>query len=311
MGLKCELSPLVFAVLYQTLADDKDVARRELLGDRLAEVDQEQEWLAEAAERYEKTWRGQLKQATTPDDFTGLTDENALLASWILAALRTTGASYGFGEKLRKDVTARALREIPVAPHDLPPQWCPEVPGWTLGMVVGAVDRNLPIALAALPADPNVRAAYEGLVEHVLHLGKTPTPWPEMLGTSTYWRGTGLAEGLKPEARDGREAIKQLIFECRYAVPDYLGVRLSKHFEHFTQTRNALSHVADLAGCPRFVDVMGGARDWNQIHLTVLGITQFLGLQVSSELAGAASRAVRPGTWDELQWELSSYDEST
>jgi hypothetical protein len=309
--LKCELSPLVFTVLYRTLADDKDRDHRDLLADRLAEVDWEPEWFAEAAERYEQTWQGQLKQASTPGDLLGLSDGNALLASWILAALRTTGASYDFGEKLRKAVTARALKEIPAAPHDLPPQWCPEVAGWTLAMVMGTVDRNLPVAPAAMPADPNVRAAYEGLVEHVLHLGSTPTPWPEMLGTSTYWRGTGLAEGLKPEARDGQEAIKQLIFECRYAVPDQLGRRLSKHFEHFTQTRNALSHVADLAGCPRFVDVMEGARDWNQIHLTVLGITQFLGLQVSAELTGAASRVVRSETWDELQWELSIYDEST
>lgn len=309
MELKCELSPLVFAVLYRMLADDKDSRHQNLLVDRLTEVDWEPEWLAEAADRYEKTWQGQLKRAKTQNDLPGLDDENALLASWILAALRTTGASYEFGEKLRKDVTARALKEIPGAPHDLPQQWCPEVAGWTLGMVVGAVDRNLPLAPAAMPADPNVRAAYEGLVEHVLHLGKTPTPWPEMLGTSTYWRGTGLAEGLKPEARDGQEAIKQLIIECRYAVPDHLGRRLSKHFEHFTQTRNALSHVADLAGCPRFVDVMEGARDWNQIYLTVLGITQFLGLQVSAELAGVASRAVRSGTWEDLQWELSAYDE--
>jgi hypothetical protein len=307
--LRCELSPLVFTVLYRTLADGKDRTHRGLLADRIAEVDWDSEWFAEAAERYEKTWQGQLKQARTQDDLPGLNDENALLASWILAALRTTGASYNFGEKLRKDVTERALREIPEAPRALPSQWCPEVAGWTLCMVVGAVDRNLPLAPATLPTDPNVRAAYEGLVEHVLHLGETPTPWPEMLGTSTYWRGTGLAEGLKPEARDGQEAIKQLIVECRYAVPDYLGRRLSQHFEHFTQKRNALSHVADLAGCPRFVDVMEGARDWNQIHLTVLGITQFLGLQVSAELAGAASRVVRPGTWDDLQWELSTYDE--
>jgi hypothetical protein len=307
--LKCELSPLVFAVLYRTLAADKDRTRQNLLADRLDEVGWESEWLAEAAARYEKTWQGQLKQANTRGELLELNGANALLASWILAALRTTGASYDFGEKLRRDVTARALKEIPAAPHDLPPQWCPEVAGWTLSMVVGTVDRNLPIAPAVLPADPNVKAAYEGFVEHVLHLGKTPTPWPEMLGTSMYWRGTGLAEGLKPEARDGQEAIKQLIFECRYAVPEYLGVRLSKHFENFTQTRNALSHVADLMGCPRFVDVTDGAREWDQIRLTVLGITQFLGLQVSAELGGSASRAVRSETWDELQWELSAYDE--
>lgn len=310
MELKCELSPLVFAVLYRTLADDKDQARQDLLAGRLAEVGWEADWLATAAEYYEKTWQGQLKLATIPADLTGLSDGNALLASWITAVLRTTGASYDFGEKLRANVTARALKEIPAAPADLPPQWCPEIVGWTLGMVIGTVDRHLPVAPAILPVDPNVRAAYEGLVEHVLHLGETPTPWPEILGTCTYWRGTGLAEGLKPEARDGKDAIKQLIIECRYAVPDHLGRRLSQHFEHFAETRNTLSHVADMPDKPRFVDVKEYARDWNQIHLTVLGITQFLGLQVSAELLESASRAVRPETWDDLQWELSAYAES-
>jgi hypothetical protein len=308
--LRCELSPLVFAVLYRTLAFGKDKAHQDLLAERLAEVGWESEWLAEAAERYEKTWQGQLKQASTLDELTGLSDANALLASWVIAALRTTGASYDFGDKLRADVTARALTEIPSAPHELPPPWCPGVVGWTLGMVVGTVDRQLPVVPAVLPADPNVRAAYEGLVEHVLHLGKTPAPWPEMLGTCTYWRGTGLAEGLKPEARDGKDAIKQLIFECRYAVPDHLSRRLSRHFEHFAETRNTLSHVADMPGRPRFVDVMDDARDWSQIYLTVMGITQFLGLQVSAELLGSASRAVRSETWDDLQWELSAYVDS-
>jgi hypothetical protein len=130
-----------------------------------------------------------------------------------------------------------------------------------------------------------------------------------MLGTSMFWRGTGLAEGLKPEARDGQDAIRQLIFECRPAVPDYLQSRLSRHFERFAEKRNALSHVADKPDRLRFIDVTDAARNWEQIHLTVLGLTQFLGLQVSAELLGSASRVVRTDTWDYLQWELSAYDE--
>lgn len=307
MELKCQLSPLVFAVLYRTLADDQ--AHQDLIAERLAEVDWEAGWLPAAADRYEKTWQGQLRQAASAADLAGLSEENALLASWILAALRFTGASYEFSQELRGVVTTRAREEIPGSPNALPPQLCPEVMGWTLGMVVGSIDRSLPVVPAALPADPNVRAAYEGLVEHVLHLGQTPVPWPEMLGTATFWRGTGLAEGLKPEARDGKDAISQLIIECRRTVPDHLGSRLSRHFEHFADTRNTLSHVADMSGRPRFIDVKDRARDWDQIYLTMWGITQFLGLQVSAELLGPASRTIRAGTWDDLQWELSVYAE--
>jgi hypothetical protein len=308
LELKCQLSPLVFAVLYRTLADDK--GHENLLAERLAEVDWDAGWLPAAADRYEKTWQGQLRQAASAADLSGLSEENALLASWILAALRFTGASYEFSQELRRGVTTRAREEIPGSPADLPPQWCPEVMGWPLGMVAGSIDRSLPVVPAALPADPNVTAAYEGLVQHVLHLGQTPVPWPEMLGTATFWRGTGLAEGLKPEARDGRDAISQLIIECRHTVPDHLGSRLSRHFAHFAETRNTLSHVADMPNRPRFIDVKDRARDWDQIYLTVWGITQFLGLQVSAELLGPASRAIRSGTWDDLQWELSVYAEA-
>jgi hypothetical protein len=192
--LKCELSPLVFTVLYRILADGQEY--QELLSDRLAEIEQESEWFAEAAERYEKTWQGQLKQAATSNDLNGLSDTNARLASWIIAALRTTGTSYDLGEKVRKKVTERALDEMPDPPAILPSQWCPEVMGWTLGMVVGSVDQHLPVVPAMLPADPNVSAAYEGLVEHVLHLGDTQAPWPEIFGTYLHvlagdWLGRG------------------------------------------------------------------------------------------------------------------------
>ncbi|MFF7717125.1 hypothetical protein [Streptomyces sp. NPDC007988] len=307
MELKCELSPLVFAQLYKQLAADTD--RAELLQDRLSEIGHELSWLTEAAARYEATWQGNLKVAAGPGDLVSLSQPHALLASWLLASLRVTGSSYEFGDDLRSEVTRRALAEIPNVSVELPSPWRPVVAGWTLGMVVGAVDQNLPVAPAQLPSDANVRAAYEGLVEHVLHLGTLPTPWPEMVGTATFWRGTGLAEGLKPEAENGHQAIKQLIFECRYSVPDHLGRRLSQHFEHFAEQRNTLSHIADKPGKPRFINVIGQARDWNQIRLTITGITQFLCAQVSLELTESASRAIRAETWDELVWELIVFDD--
>ncbi len=307
MGLSCELSPLVFAELYRKLADDGSCA--ELLEERLDEVGWELPWLEEAAERYEATWQGNLKVAAGPGDLVAIGPEHAVLASWVLAALRGSGSSYDFGDELRTSVTRRALAEVPSAPSELPSQWKPVVVGWALGMVVGAVDQNLPVAPAKLPADDNVRAAYEGLVEHVLHLNDVPPPWPEMVGTSTFWRGTGLAEGMQPEAVDGQQAITQLVIEVRRILPDHMGRLIGQHFTQFAERRNTLSHVADKPGKPRFVDVKEQARDWSQIRLTIMGITQFLCAQVALELTESASRVIREGTWDDLKWELIGFDD--
>jgi hypothetical protein len=305
--LTCELSPLVFSELYRKLARDDSYA--DLLEDRLAEIGRELSWLTETAERYEATWQSNKKAATGADDLIALGTDHALLASWVLAALRGSGSSYEFGDELRTAVTTRALAEIPGAPAALPSRWKPVVVGWTLGMVIGALDQNLPVAPAMLPTDDNVRAAYVGLVEHVLHLGGMQSPWPEMLGTSTFWRGTGLAEAMQPEAANGQQAITQLVMEVRRILPEHMGTLIGRHFSQFAERRNTLSHVADMPGRPRFVDVKEQARDWSQVRLTIMGITQFLCSQIALELTESASRAIRSGTWDELIWELVIFDD--
>lgn len=307
MELSCELSPLVFAELYRKLGADRSWA--ELLEDRLAEVGWELSWLAEAAERYEATWQGNRKMATAADDLVALPADHAVLASWVMAPLRGRRSSYDFGYALRKAVTHRAFAEIPSAPAELPSPWKPVVFGWTLGMVAGSVDQDLPVAPAMLPRDDNVRAAYEGLVEHVLHLSDLEVPWPEMVGTSTFWRGTGLAEGMQPEAANGQAAITQMVIEVRRILPEHMGQQIGQHFSQFAEQRNTLSHVADMPGRPRFVDVKEQARDWHQVRMTIMGITQFLCSQIALELTESASRAVREGTWDELKWELVGFDD--
>lgn len=176
-------------------------------------------------------------------------------------------------------------------------------------MVVGAVDHTLPVAPAMLPRDDNVRAAYVGLVEHVLHLSEVQSPWPEMVGTSTFWRGTALAEGMQPEAANGQQAITQLVIEVRRILPEHMGRLIGKHFSQFAERRNTLSHVAEMPGRLRFVDVKEQARDWSQVRLTILGVTQFLCSQIALELTESASRVVREGTWDDLKWELIAFDD--
>jgi hypothetical protein len=305
MELKCELSPLVFAELYRMLAADSD--RADVLYERLGQIGLEYQWLEEAAELYEGKWNSLLAVATSIGDYVAHGADHSVLASWVLAGLRQTGSSYDFGSELRQRVTERALSELDPRPVDLPSQCRPVVIGWTLGMVLGDLDQQLPVAPAFLPADVNVRAAYEGFVEHVLHLQRSDPPWPEMMGTATFWRGTGLAEGLRPDAENGAAAIRNLIIEVRHAAPDHLGREIGRHFEPFADQRNTLSHIADKPGKPRFIDVKELARDWDQIRLTVSGVTYFLCAEVAGELTESAARVVRPETWDELKWEVRVY----
>ncbi|MEU8803230.1 hypothetical protein [Spirillospora sp. NPDC048819] len=307
MELTCELSPLVFAELYRMLAADNE--RAELLEDRLTQIGRERSWLSEVADRYETTWQGNRKIATCIDDLVAVGADHSLLASWVLAVFQGSGSSYDFGEDLRKAVTTRLFAEVPNVPADIPDRWKPVVVGWTLGMVVGSVDQNLPVAPAMAPTDENVRAAYEGLVEHVLHLGNLDPPWPEMVGTSTFWRGTGLAEAMQPEAPDGQTAVTQMVIEVRRILPDHMGKIIGQHFSQFVERRNTLSHVASMPNRPPFIDVKEQARTWDQVRLTIMGITQFLCSQIALALKESASRAVREETWDELVWELVMFDE--
>lgn len=306
MDLRCELSPLVFSELYRLLAADS--ARADAIDERLAGIGLDHEWVEEAAEMYEAKWNSLVSYANSIDDLVAHSADHAVLATWVLAGLRRSGSSYDFGNELRNRVTERVMTALEPPPADVPSQWCPVVVGWTLGMVLGNIDHELPIAPAWLPGDVNVRAAYVGLVKRVLHLADVAPPWPEMMGTATFWRGTGLAEELRPDAANGAAAITDLILEVRNAAPDHLGRRIGRHFEPFADQRNTLSHIADKPGKPRFIDVKELAREWPQIYLTIAGITYFICAEISGELTESAGRVVQPEMWDELKWDVMVYE---
>jgi len=305
VALSCELSPLVYAELYRLLAGD--TATAEILDERLRLIELEHGWLSQASERYEAKWQGELRTASNWSDMPPLGWEHARLASWVLAALRARGSCFDLGTELRNRVTKRVVAEITDLPSPTPSQWKPVVFGWTLGMVAGDVDRDLPAVPPEPPADENVRAAYAGLVEHMLLLGKLPDPWPEMAGTSVHWRGSGLAEAMQPDAPDGQAAITQLVVAIKRFLPEIQGKKLGQHFSKFVEQRNTLTHIADSPGRPPFSEIVVEVRTQAQVHNTVMGVTQLLFSQVSSDLAG--SRVIHARTWDYLKWELEVYSQ--
>lgn len=306
--LRCELSPLVYTELYRLLAADE--ARRDVLEERLAEIGYDHVWLGTAADAYNEYWEAWLKLAGA-DSVSSLappSDEHALLATWILAGLRTTGDDRELGSALATNVLRRAIAEVPGLTAPLPPVLSPVIVGWTLASIIGSPPYDWPIAPAALPDDVNLRLAFIGLTHHVLVLEGMAEPWPEMMQTSTYWRGYGIAEALKPATGEGSPAIQELLKESRPLLPQYLSTQLNRHFSGFGQRRNALSHVTDDSRRERFVDVVAITRGWEDLRMTVLGLTQFVCQEVSRSLYDAEEllASLRNDPWVYLEREIST-----
>lgn len=308
MELTCELSPLVFGELYRLL--DADTRFADLLTERLGEIDLDRGWLLEAAGAYEGRWQSDvavLQDIGSTAQPVGLSKDHALLASWVLAALRTEGRCDELSDKLRARVADRANNDMTHL-ADLPSCLAPRVIAWTLGMVVGRFDINFPVIPAQMPIDMEVELAYRGLVEHVVHLAEVEEPWPEVMCSSTLWRAAGLAEGLQPEANGPEAAINQLMAAIRHTTPEYQYERLRKHWIGFIEHRNALTHVAPSAGKTRFSDSVRIACDSDHVNPTVMGVTNFVFQKVSQELAGPAGRAVRSGLWEQiLRYEVGAF----
>jgi len=300
VDLTCELSPLVFSELYRLLAADQ--GNVDALAERLHQIDLDRDWMTGAADSYDAKWQHERGRDA---GFT-LSSAHALLASWILASLRHTGSSIDLSTVLATRVRSRYFDEVPDA-TTVPPSLQSGVVAWTLGKIVGDIDQRLPLVPAHWPDDTELSAAYRGLVEHTVHLGEILGPWPEMVGTSTIWRGAGIAEALRPSAAGPEQAINTLMAEARSVLQEYEWEQLRRHWIGFIEARNALTHVAPVTGKLKFTDSRDRARNWEDVRLTVFGITQFVCLEVSGELTSSASRCVRPDSWEELTWELGLY----
>lgn len=284
-GMSCTLSPLVYAELYRLLAADKQ--RYDDIEERLSEIGYAPAWLSTAADAYDEYWAMQLELAGAEGvgNISVGSSEHALLATWILAGLRNTGDDNTLSSALRANVYRRAISEVPDLKMPLPSVLNPVIYGWTLGKVVSLSSTDVPVepvAPASMPDDDNLVAAYLGLVNHVLALEGMAEPWPEMMQTSTYWRGYGIAEALKPGAGDGGRALLELLAESRPLLSQPVFSQLNNHFSRFGARRNALSHVTDDARRPeRFVEVVEDTHGWEHLRVTLRGLTQFVCQEVS------------------------------
>ncbi len=226
--------------------------------------------------------------------------QNALLASWLLAGLRNTGPSQYFSGDLRRAVTERALEDVSGLHSPFPSSLVPSVIGWTLGMVVGEVDASFPVVPSTLLGDPELDAAYIGLVEHAASLDGTKDQVPELAGSATYIRSAGLAEAM---AGDGpanlRQAIEKLTLDSRFTAPQEVLTRIQQNWDsRFVDHRNVLTHLRIDQGALTFTAAAAKASTLDHIRLTLEGITQFVCQAVSARLYESRPRDLNGNPWE-------------
>lgn len=310
--LKCKLSPLVLAELYRLLLNAGGPLR-DTTEERLDELHYDLDWLGDAAEAYNAKWL-EFSQYITPEtaDDLALSVEHSLLATWVIAGLRNTGDSYDFSSTLRTAVQERMVKEAPQLSDTRAASLSPIIRGWTLGMVAGSLDSALPMIPAHPPQDPDIAAAYAGLVEQVLHLGDVEEPWPELAGTALYVRTGGLAQALRPAppppAKPGlSHSLNILMAEARRHLPASIAEPLRRNWIRWVERRNVLTHIeSDRSANISFTESAAQVRTWDQIKLTILGITQFVCQEISQELQESRPPALRTDPWDYLRREVQT-----
>lgn len=305
--VKCVFVPLVFAELYKLLAGEKK--HSDALEEQLALIHLPHEWLAEAGDAYNAKWTFDLEclRSDSVAEF-ALAEQHSQFATWLLGGLHASGPCGELSAKLEGMVLSRAMAEVDGIPTPLPPVLSPKIIGWTLGSVIGREGNDLPVAPALSPSDENVRAAFEGLVEHVLAIQGMSTPWPELMQTAMYWRGYGLAEALRPELGSGGPALKRLRLETFSTMAYAESLAIGKHLDSFNARRNALSHITDDQSRPRFIDVIDDVCQSSDIDLTMRAMTQFVFHDVAREAREHPPAVIRPGAWETMERDIHIWE---
>ncbi|MGO1736471.1 MAG: hypothetical protein ACTHZ9_09155 [Leucobacter sp.] len=301
--LSCTFPALVFSELYRLLSENPRYT--DALEDSLSSIHLSHDWLEEMADAYARKWEEERHYVTAANiNDIALSEQHSQFATWLLAHLHANGTCGGLSTDLGTSVMQRALEDVAGVELPLPPVLSPVIIGWTLGSVVSAAEDDLPVVPAIWPSHPNVRVAFNGLIEHVLAVQAMPPPLPEMVQTAMYWRGYGLAEALRPDLGAGGRALNQLQLETLSSMEDAQRLQVSNHLTGFRERRNALSHIADDQGRKGFVEIVDEVRETPPLSLTMRAMTQFVFHDVAREIRDRRPSVVRNGVEEILQREI-------
>ena len=312
MDLKCELSPLVFSELYEMLAADPSLnVSLEL---RLADIDLDLDWLADAAVAYEAVWERLRADPSPATAYAPLHENHSRLATWVLAGLLRLPDWHVFSDQLAEKVSHRFWDEVAGTPS-LPDAFRPVIRMWVLGAVVGDLSSTVPIIPARLPLDDVLREAYHGLVEHALLLGAYEAShpgedWPELMCTAISVRGAGFADYLRP-GDTLSASIQAVMADVRHFMSEEQHKAMTRHWvggdrgRTFAHRRNVVSHLGiGEQGHIDFTEAARVIRSREEVETTLLGAATFICFAASEENIPGINR----NSWRHLETDLRSND---
>jgi hypothetical protein len=284
MELTCELSPLAYQALYQTLAHQTDF-RAAAVG-RIEEAGGTRDTLQDLSHGYQALWKFEVDQAAgDPVQLWAMDQRHARLATWVLASLRhrLKRPSEDFSAQVRH-IVADEMQKLFSA--TTPPEtFQPTVLAWTLGQVRGRLDVSLPAIPAIALPDPDVALAYTGLILHLLGLQAVSQPWPEVASSATVWRSAGIIDGLKTQKSNFLwPAIEEAMQQAGDVIPPLIASRLSAHWTEFQKVRNGLTHIWKRSDEYAFRNLVAHIGEWGDIELSIRGITYFVFSEVSHSI---------------------------
>src|SRR5262249_43889126 len=149
--------------------------------------------------------------------------------------------------------------------------------------------------------------AYTGLIVHLLDLQGVNQPWPEVAGSASLWRSSGIIDSLKTQPGYRlKPAINEAMQQARDVIPPLVASVLSTHWTEFQIMRNGLTHVWGTSKEYTFRELATRVSQWRDIELSIRGITYFVFSEVSLSVLEDADFGADQ-LLDEIFRELSSY----
>lgn len=278
MDLTCELAPGYFAALYEAVLEANDAGNLGALEDRLSAVDMDATSLRELSKQYRDLHSKVV--AKNPDAyqpgsevpwFRVLNSHHAELASWLLG-----------GEIVHRhksyEIHSATLDNLP---DEL--RGCPDVGAlicWIVGRPVVAWNPTPPSFPSVSHPIEEVRAAYEGLLVHIMRLEAIssevgPNGLEELPATSVVWRVAALVDGIVERKSDDDHLTGRLRrLEKQLAPVLTLGESrtLGEAFASLAADRNTLTHLWG-NGDDTFVTVADRHRENGSIASRCMAIT--------------------------------------
>lgn len=284
--MKTDASALAVSCLIQALISNEQA--KDVVEERLAELDLDTEWLNALASRYFALWEQtheHFEPGTTP-----LVDENTVLVlSWLTTGIRDPEVNSAIN-------TASFELAMSAYTHSTGENSLPENERLTLtagvvGRPVPVIDRNFPVWFPGGILNPSVESAYAGLVEHVANAPRQS--WPEVYRTSVLWRLGGIAQGLTGGDSELWDCMKSLNSLLSGALPyAYRPLTGDDWLAQYRRYRNVLTHVRPVADLT-FIEAIDGHSDSGQLLDYVRLATYYIAITLNQQISSYEPETVK------------------